>query len=85
MRGMKITVDAAMRARDVSRPRAEHEALARENENETAAGSSRTEPPGPASSPDARPVGAAADATTPAGASDGPSKARRPHRRRKRR
>ena len=28
MRGMKITVDAAMRARDVSRPRAEHEALA---------------------------------------------------------
>ena len=29
MRGMKITVDAAMRARDVSRPRAEHEALAR--------------------------------------------------------
>jgi hypothetical protein len=28
MRGMKITVDAAMRARDVSRPRAEHEVLA---------------------------------------------------------
>ena len=28
MRGMKITVDAAMRARDVSRPRAEDEALA---------------------------------------------------------
>jgi hypothetical protein len=32
MRGMKITVDAAMRARDVSRPRPEHEALARESE-----------------------------------------------------
>ena len=29
MRGMKTTVDAAMRARDVARPRAEHEALAR--------------------------------------------------------
>ena len=32
MRGMKITVDAAMRARDVSRPRAEHEALAQATE-----------------------------------------------------
>jgi len=32
MRGMKITVDAAMRARDVSRPRPEHEELAREAE-----------------------------------------------------
>ena len=32
MRGMKITVDAAMRARDVSKPRPEHEELARENE-----------------------------------------------------
>jgi hypothetical protein len=30
MRGMKITVDAAMRARDVSRPRAEDEERARE-------------------------------------------------------
>ncbi len=32
MRGMKITVDAAMRARDVSRPRTEHEALAQAGE-----------------------------------------------------
>jgi hypothetical protein len=32
MRGMKITVDAAMRARDVSKPRPEHEELARESE-----------------------------------------------------
>lgn len=32
MRGMKITVDAAMRARDVSRPRAEQEALAQAGE-----------------------------------------------------
>ena len=32
MRGMKITVDAAMRARDVSRPRPEHEELAQEGE-----------------------------------------------------
>jgi hypothetical protein len=41
MRGMKITVDAAMRARDVSRPRPEHEALARESE--AVAGVSRAE------------------------------------------
>jgi hypothetical protein len=41
MRGMKITVDAAMRARDVSRPRPEHEAVARESE--AAAGVSRAE------------------------------------------
>jgi hypothetical protein len=32
MRGMKITVDAAMRARDVSRPRPEQEEQARQNE-----------------------------------------------------
>jgi hypothetical protein len=32
MRGMKITVDTAMRARDVSRPRPEHEKLARDSE-----------------------------------------------------
>jgi hypothetical protein len=41
MRGMKITVDAAMRARDVSRPRPEHEEMARESE--PAAGVSGTE------------------------------------------
>jgi hypothetical protein len=41
MRGMKITVDAAMRARDVSRPRPEHEELARESE--AAAGVLRAE------------------------------------------
>jgi hypothetical protein len=41
MRGMKITVDAAMRARDVSRPRAEHDELAREGE--AAAGASPAE------------------------------------------
>jgi hypothetical protein len=32
MTGMKVTVDAAMRARDVSRPHAEHEAQARERD-----------------------------------------------------
>jgi hypothetical protein len=35
MPGMKVTLDAAMRARDVSRPHAEHEALAREGEPES--------------------------------------------------
>lgn len=41
MRGMKITVDAAMRARDVSRPRPEDEEMARESE--AAAGVSGSE------------------------------------------
>jgi len=45
MRGMKITVDAAMRARDVSRPRAEDEARAREAEDAEATG---LKPAGPA-------------------------------------
>ena len=34
MPGMKVTLDAAMRARDVSRPHAEHEALAAAGEPE---------------------------------------------------
>jgi hypothetical protein len=45
MRGMKITVDAAMRARDVSRPRAEDEALAEAGE---AAGPKQDGPADPA-------------------------------------
>jgi hypothetical protein len=79
MRGMKITVDAAMRARDVSRPDADHEAMAREGEaqalRERAAAPAGTAP-GPAS-PDR--------SATPGEAAAGPAKARRPHRRRRRR
>jgi hypothetical protein len=69
---MKITVDAAMRARDVSRPRAEHEALA--TEKDATAAAPRKEP---ASSPEARPPGAPADA-------DRAPRQEAPHRRRKR-
>jgi len=44
MPGMKITVDSAMRARDVSRPRPEHEAAA---EQSTGGPSARPRPPQP--------------------------------------
>jgi hypothetical protein len=68
MRGMKVTVDAAMRARDVSRPHAEHEAAARAGE--PAAGQVREEPaaavlpagPTGPGAPAAGPVGSAAAA-----------------------
>jgi hypothetical protein len=84
MRGMKVTVDAAMRARDVSRPRADHEEAARASE------------PGPGR-PREDPAASAlpADTVAPApgspadGGADGPAfgtpKGRRPHRRRRRR
>ena len=52
MRGMKITVDAAMRARDVSRPRAEHEEQARVAEE---AGPKPVEAADPAPGPAPRP------------------------------
>jgi hypothetical protein len=50
MRGMKITVDAAMRARDVSRPRPEDEALAQEAEAAEAAEEAEEAGPKPAGS-----------------------------------
>ena len=56
MAGMKVTVDAAMRARDVSRPHAEHEVLAQSLDAEaasqarpTAARPARPSPTGTAS------------------------------------
>jgi hypothetical protein len=75
MRGMKVTVDAAMRARDVSRPRANHEETARAVEPEP--GRPRAEPSKPV--PPADPPVPAADQV------DGVPKPRRPHRRRRRR
>jgi hypothetical protein len=48
MRGMKITVDAAMRARDVSRPDAEHEAQARAAEGAEQTKGAAPKPAGPA-------------------------------------
>jgi hypothetical protein len=76
MRGMKVTVDAAMRARDVSRPRADQEETARADEprrdrprEDPAASALPADPAAPASAepPDAVPKG------------------RRAHRRRRRR
>jgi hypothetical protein len=80
MRGMKITVDAAMRARDVSRPRAEHEALARESDA-AAESSRRTQAPaGPAA-----PSGAGRPARPAGTAAGAPERASRPRGRRHRR
>jgi hypothetical protein len=75
MRGMKVTVDAAMRARDVSRPRADHEETAR---------AVAPEPVRPRAQP-SRPVLPEDPAAPAAGQADGAPKARRPHRRRRRR
>jgi hypothetical protein len=82
MRGMKITVDAAMRARDVSQPRADQEARAQVAEPEPPA---RPAPPHPKPA-----AGAAAAPPGPPGppgpeAPQGQPKARRPHRRRRHR
>jgi hypothetical protein len=76
MRGMKVTVDAAMRARDVSRPRAEDEETARAGE--PGPGRSREDPVPPA------PPGDTA-VPAPDSPADGMPKGRRPHRRRRRR
>ncbi len=82
MRGMKVTVDAAMRARDVSRPHAEQEVMARDNEPPSDVTRGR---PATAVAPEEAAPAAGADAPARAAAPDGPSKARRPHRRRRRR
>ena len=74
MRGMKVTVDAAMRARDVSRPRAEQEESAQAGEP----GRPREDPATPELAPDPA-------AAEPAGLADGAPKGRRAHRRRRRR
>ncbi|HTS99753.1 MAG TPA: hypothetical protein VMI33_24360 [Streptosporangiaceae bacterium] len=82
MRGMKVTVDAAMRARDVSRSHAEHEATARDNEPQ--ADVTRGQPAA-APAPDAPAPAATPGTPAPVAAPAGQPKARRPHRRRRRR
>ncbi len=80
MPGMKVTVDAAMRARDVSRPHAEHEALADEREPTSAEAPEHGQgalPPGSA--------GALSDTPARDAAPGGPPKGRSPRRRRRRR
>jgi hypothetical protein len=76
MRGMKVTVDAAMRARDVSRPRADQE------ESVQAGGPEPGRPREDPAPPEGAPGPAAAEPTGPA---DGAPKGRRAHRRRRRR
>jgi len=78
MRGMKVTVDAAMRARDVSRPRADDDVAARESDAEAAAARDETGPAG--GTPGQAPPGTAGRPE-----SEGSPLARRPHRRRRRR
>ena len=78
MAGMKVTLDAAMRARDDSRPHAEHEGLADASEPEPARGREHGQAgahPGESG---------AADTAVPA-TPGGASKGRSPRRRRRRR
>jgi hypothetical protein len=95
MPGMKVTLDAAMRARDVSRPHAEHEALAVAGEPEPGQARKqepRARPTRPAerSAAAADPAGGAANAVVNGAAAQGAAtggnpKSRRSHRRRRRR
>jgi hypothetical protein len=79
MPGMKVTLDAAMRARDVSRPHAEHEAAADAGE------------PAPARATETKehgqfaPPRAASEAGAPGAGMGGAPKGRSPRRRRRRR
>jgi hypothetical protein len=86
MRGMKITVDAAMRARDVSQPRADQEARAQVAEPEPAVRPARPRPE-PATGAAPAVSGAVPAVSGPAGLEvpQGQPKARRPHRRRRHR
>ena len=87
MPGMKVTLDAAMRARDVSRPHAEHEDQAVASEPQYAR--ARDQGQDTRDTRDTQPAVSAA-AETPAGvaarpASGGAPKGRSPRRRRRRR
>jgi hypothetical protein len=80
MPGMKVTLDAAMRARDVSRPRAEHEDQAVTSEPQSA----RPRDQGK-DTRDTRPAGPAAAGAAPGAAAGGTPKGRSSRRRRRRR
>jgi len=79
MPGMKITLDAAMRARDVSRPHAEHEDQAVASEPQSAR--ARDQGQDSRDARGAQPAGSAVADTAPGGAPKG----RSPRRRRRRR
>ena len=82
MPGMKITVDAAMRARDVSRPHAEHEDLADASEPQPAQGREPGRAALTAGTTGSGAAPATAGRSAPAG---GVPKARSPRRRRRHR
>jgi hypothetical protein len=75
MPGMKVTLDAAMRARDVSRPHAEHEAVA--DAGEPAPARAREHGQG-------APPGAAPESGAPGAVTGGAPKGRSSRRRRRR-
>jgi hypothetical protein len=79
MPGMKVTLDAAMRARDVSRPHAEHEALAEAGETAPARAIETRE------HGQGAPQGAASGAGAQGAGMGGAPKGRSPRRRRRRR
>jgi hypothetical protein len=83
MPGMKVTLDAAMRARDVSRPHAEHEDQAVASEPQPAR--ARDQGQDTRDTRGAQPAGSAAADTPPGAAAGGPPKGRPPRRRRRRR
>jgi hypothetical protein len=85
MRGMKITVDAAMRARDVSQPRADEEARAQVAEPAPAARPARPRPEPAAATAPAPPGPPGPSGPSVPEAPPGQPKARRPHRRRRHR
>ena len=76
MPGMKVTLDAAMRARDVSRPHAEHEALADASEVQSVQARDHR-----AGGPPAGSAGAAPDTAAREAAPKGRSQRRRRRRR----
>jgi hypothetical protein len=86
MPGMKVTLDSAMRARDVSRPHAEHEDQAVATEPQSArARDQGQDTRDTRDTRGAQPAGSAAADTAPGAAAGGAPKGRSPRRRRRRR
>ena len=83
MPGMKVTLDSAMRARDVSRPHAEHEDQAVASEPQPAR--TRDQGQDTRETRGAQPAGSAAAGTPPGAVAGGAPKGRPPRRRRRRR
>jgi hypothetical protein len=85
MPGMKVTLDAAMRARDVSRPHAGHEDQAVASEPQSAQARDRARGRDTRDRRGTQPAGSAAADTAADTAAGGTPKGRSPRRRRRRR